>query len=146
MNETTCVSTRCKNVAVLGKSKCRPHRKYAEQYRAKVKVRGTCTGHANVNAVRGKTKCEKCLNTSRRNYIKAKRDNLCVCCRKNTIPKNKSVCSTCLWSGSIAKSSLWAKMRYTIFKTLGNKCYCCGDERYKFLTLSHLQILLHFDL
>lgn len=82
---------------------------------------------------------------------KLKKDNLCIKCRKfPTLLNSGSYCRECtnerqrIWRNkNRERSRLSAKIqgqnvRKKVFLYYGNKCICCGETCYEFLSIDHI--------
>ena len=100
-----------------------------------------------------KKKCKKCMDYNRE-YMrklreKRKKDSVCLFCK--TPVEVGSYCDKCKESLKVSNQKLgleyrreavkksWKKLRQEVISAYGNKCSCCGEEEFVFLTIDHVE-------
>lgn len=87
----------------------------------------------------GFTSCDKC-NIIRNQHVMTRYHNNiklgnCAMCGN---PSDKFRCDKCHKSHIINGKRRWELLRQTVLNHYGNKCACCGETRYEFLEIDHV--------
>lgn len=83
--------------------------------------------------------CKACSSQrSRSRFSRLKRLNLCATCGVAVRRKTSNQCEGC-WKRKSARMKTWRiDIMRQVIQRYGNKCACCGEERFEFLTIDHI--------
>lgn len=84
------------------------------------------------------TRCEECKKKRRERREKRverrAEQGLCTSCGDNSSAENRRLCESCLARGR----NKIQRLKRDVIEGYGGKCACCGEERYEFLQLDHI--------
>jgi hypothetical protein len=142
--KTNNLCPRCGQPKVDGKSMCQRHLdKFANKSLRKRHNRinkGLCPSCGNLNN-KNQYFCDLCKpiyqKIYKEKYNKRKEDRLCIYCGQEN-NNNGILCSKCI-EITYDKSKIKRKnQKEIIINYYGGKCFCCGENNIKFLTIDHI--------
>lgn len=102
-------------------------------------ARGVCTRCENPLDGKWKTQCMACatVTTKRIAEIRKRRRENGECLKCGT-PTDGLHCVVCLQRTATAKQKSHRKRRQKLIDAYGGKCKCCGEDRFEFLQIDHV--------
>jgi hypothetical protein len=82
--------------------------------------------------------CGVCTRINRGRLLYREKHGMCRSCGKRPRNKNRQSCTQCLLRDTNGVRATLARLRKIVYKAYGDKCACCGEKIWQFLTLHHV--------
>jgi len=106
--------------------------------RADRKAAGLCAECGKCSPAANRVSCQNCLDDRNRLTAEVKAAGKCLHCKKAPARSGFASCEPCAKRVSDRQVERTRNLREQVVKGYGHRCKCCGEDRYEFLQIDHV--------